>query len=100
MKAFILSDLFFCGKRSTRINNRYHTKIKNPDSMLVTYCFQKNNDNGKQVNYTRNLEDPSFCAVAADARIRSMAQRLKVSSTEPIAVYGIKGKKLSSLTQK
>lgn len=60
--------------------------------MLVTYRFQKNNDNGQQVNYTRNLEDLSFCAVAAGARIQARAQRLKVSSTEPIAVYGIKGK--------
>ena len=63
VKAFILSELVFCGRRSTRTNNSCHTKIKNPDSMLVTYSFQKNNDNRQQVNYTRNLEDSSFCTV-------------------------------------
>ena len=93
VKAFTLPDLVFRGKRSTRINNSYHTKIKNPDSMLVTYRFQKNNDNGQQINYTRNIDDPSFCAVAAGTRIRARAQRLRVSSTEPIAVFGVKGKK-------
>ena len=93
MKAFILSDLVFCGRRSTRINNSQHTKIKNPDSMLVTYCFQKNHDNGQQVNYTINLEDSSFCVVAERAHIRARSKRLNVSSTEPIDVYVIKGKK-------
>ena len=55
-------------------------------------AFKKKNDNGQQVNYTRNLEDSSFCAVAEGARIRARAQRLKLVLTEPIAVYGIKGK--------
>ena len=61
--------------------------------MLVTYRFQKNDDNGQQVNYTKNTDDPSFCAVAAGARIRARAQRLKVTPTEPLAVYGVNGKK-------
>jgi hypothetical protein len=93
VKAFIMSDFIFRGTQSTRITNSHQHKIKNPDSMLVTYRYQKNNDNGQQVNYTRNTADPTFCAVAAALRIRERAQRLKVSPTEPLVVYGSKGSK-------
>jgi hypothetical protein len=37
VKAFIMSDFVFRGKKSTRIINSHHQRIINPDSMLITY---------------------------------------------------------------
>ena len=69
VKAFLMSDFIFRGKRNRMIRKDHkHTK-KKPESMPITYRFQKNNDNVQQVNYTCNLNEPTLCAVAAGQRI-------------------------------
>ena len=52
--AFIMSDWDFRGKKNRRLNQSSNKQITNADSVNITYRFQKNNDNGQVITYTKD----------------------------------------------
>ena len=97
-KNFISSDFNFhfasdhLDTKNTSTSTNFSEKSQQFDLLKVRWRFQKNNDNGQIIVFSRNIENPDFCVVAAAQRIIARAQRLRVPTHCPIAVYSTKGK--------
>ena len=85
--AFIASDFAFRGPDGLRLPNDSIPKIEDISTVLITWRYQKNMDNGQSITYAKDPLNPTFCAVAAALRIITRTKRLKVASGNPIAVY-------------
>ena len=102
-KAFTASDLKLSSSRchqfslSKKDPNNFTKNSSQYDQLLVLWRFQKNNDNGQQILFTRDFDNPELCVVAAAQRILERAQRLCVPAHCPVAVY-TKKKKLYNIT--
>ena len=94
--AFTMSDWDFRGKKNRRLNQSSNTQIANADSVDIKWRFQKNNDNGQVITYTKDTNNPSFCYVQAALRIRTRFLKLKHNHDEPLAIFldTIKTKKI------
>ena len=57
------------------------------DAVEITWRFQKNNNNGERIPFTRDDEHPDFCPVRAALRIYRRAIRLGIPPTSPLAVH-------------
>ena len=97
-KAFIASDFTFHNSQNGSIYSPHSSKCNtkqnssSTDLLKVRWRFQNNNDNGQQILFSNNTDDPDFCVVAADKRIVERAQRLQIPANHPIAVYMLHGK--------
>ena len=85
--AFILSDFEFRGKGNTRIDNSSKQAINRSYIVNIKWRFQKNNDNGQVISYTKNTEDKKFCVVEACKRIHHRVIKFKIPANKPIAVF-------------
>ena len=97
-KAFISEDfkLLFSSPFSSKNKCSAHSTTgadSTPyDLLQVRWRFQKNNDNGQVILFSRNFVEPELCVVAAAERILLRAKRLSIPSTNPIAVYATNSK--------
>eukprot|EP00957_Ditylum_brightwellii_P089903 6846774-Ditylum_brightwellii.AAC.1 len=60
--------------------------------MELGYRFQKTNDNGQKIKYSKS-NNTQLCPVRAGLGIRRRAQKLRVKAHTPIAVYSSSSKK-------
>eukprot|EP00957_Ditylum_brightwellii_P014759 1113132-Ditylum_brightwellii.AAC.1 len=65
--------------------------------MELMYRFQKNKDNGQREKYSK-FTNTKLCPVRSGLRIRRRAQRLRVKTHTPIAVYSSSSKKKAKYT--
>jgi len=101
-KAFILEDFQFEGSRCKRLCNAPNHTL-NPHEVhgvRICWCYQKNGDNGQKILYTRNTANTTCCAVRAALSIRKRAQRLKIKSGNPLAMYRDKKGQVSYIHNK
>ena len=82
-----MSDWDFRGKKNRRLNRLSNTQIANADSVDIKWRFQKNNDNGQVITYTKDTNNPSFCYVQAALRIRTRFLKLKHNHDELLAIF-------------
>ena len=54
-----MCDWDFRGKNNTRLNQSSDKQFNHVDLVNITWRFQKNNDNGQVINYTKNNKTPS-----------------------------------------
>ena len=87
VSAFIASDFQFRGNTNKRLGSIFNITFDEVASVIITWRYQKNGDNGQTVTVTKNLSQPDFCPVAAIWRIQQRAASCKVASTHPVAVY-------------
>ena len=93
-KAFIFDDFSFYTSRRIRIDVGSISDTSILDSADIRYRFQKNNDNGQIVTFSRNKDCPQLCPVMAMYRICLRAQRLHLDPQLPLSVYTyVKNKK-------
>ena len=82
-KAFICSDFLFTSSHKRLMSA---TRRSIASFIHITWCFQKNNQNGKVIPFAHNQHDIKFCSVRAAYRITRRTERLKLRSDLPIAV--------------
>jgi len=58
-----------------------------PSQLKIRWRYQKNNQNGQIITFTRNDENPIFCPVRAAMRILQRAQRLCIPGDCPLSVF-------------
>ena len=58
----------------------------------ITWCYQKNMDNGQVITYAKDSTFPKLCAVRVAHRIISCAHCLSVATSNPVAVFPIQYK--------
>ena len=84
--AFIASDFTLKDKRNRPLK---YSPTLDPDTVEhvdTRWRFQKNNNNGEQITYSRSHSDPTHCYVRAVLRILARAARLGVPHDSPVAV--------------
>ena len=88
-KAFLFDDFQFFDKHQRRLYS-----VSAQDSSVVAFVkvrwrFQKNNDNGQVIPYSRDYANPSVCPVMAAFRIilRASALALGLPASSPLAIY-------------
>ena len=86
-KAFVLTDFAFSNKSNVRRNNNKTVYIKDAENVTITWRFQKNNDNGQKLTFTKNNTLPHRCPVRAALRIRARCQRYSIPDDHPIAIF-------------
>ena len=96
--AFTMRDWDFRGKNNVRLNQSSGKQINNADSVNITWRFQKNNDNGQVITYTKDTKNPAFCYVRAAIRIRSRFLMLKHDFNKPLAIFLDVTKKKNGVT--
>ena len=85
VSAFIASDFQLSSvPKSTKVKT-LSTDI--PSQLKIRWRFQKNNQNGQIITFTRNDNNPVFCPVRAAMRILKRAKRLQVPLDHPLAVF-------------
>jgi len=89
-KAFIASDFQFINTPTT-CKTEKHSSHNIPHLLQITWRFQKNGQNGQQITFLHNNQNPRFSPVPAAQRILARARRLGVPSTSPIAVFSNNG---------
>ena len=85
--AFVASYFAFRGPNGLRLNPDLIPMIDNISTVPIIWCYQKNMDNGQGITYAKDLINPIFFIVATSLRIITRAKRLKVTSSNPIAIY-------------
>ena len=69
IKAFILQDFEFRGKNNRRLPTGLLPPIEDIHSVIITWRFQKNKENGQTITVSRNYSHPLICPVQAAYRI-------------------------------
>ena len=86
-KAFIKTDFVFLTRTKRRLTGRVSQIRKRAHYVRITWRYQKNGDHNQDITFARDLVLKDFCPVEAALNIVARAERLKVPSTDPIAVY-------------
>ena len=86
-KAFILKDFYFADENNRRRNNSVAVHIATAETLTITWRFQKNNDNGQKLTFSKNDEIHNRCPVRAALRIRARALRYNIPVDAPLAIY-------------
>jgi len=84
--AFWLNDISARDSKG-RLLNLKQAKLNQIHSMNVKWRYQKNGQNGEEITYYRDYENPDWCAVVALWNIVQRAYRLNIPAKEPIAKY-------------
>ena len=86
-KAFIRKDLTFRGPGERRITRLTMTSLATAVSVGTTWRYQKNGDNGQEMTYVRDTENPRHCYVSAARRIVKRALALQIPEDMPMGVF-------------
>ena len=87
-KAFVASDFTFFTKDRTPLRHD-DPELQNKASIAyLCWRYQKNNQNGERVIYSKNIDNFSDCFIAAAIRICQRALRLQIPTDHPVAVFG------------
>ena len=86
-KAFIRSDFKFTDSKNRRINEYTKSALRHAKFTSVKWRFQKNNDNGQEVTYSKSTSPAGLCYTTAATNIILRSERLKVPEGSPIAVF-------------
>ena len=95
-KAFIAADFKIINSLSVTGINSFSDN-KPYDLLQVCWRFQKNNDNGQVILFSKNTNNPDFCVVAAATRILQRAKKLHIPSNHPVAVF-VRNSKIYNIT--
>ena len=63
-------------------------KSSSPHKVKITWCTQKNRQNGQTITLSLNTDHPQLCPVCAALQTVLRAQRLGQPDTLPVACYG------------
>jgi len=86
-KAFIFDDFHFFDALHRRIYNVSGQNANEVAFVKICWRFQKNNDNGQVIPYSRDRSNPEVCPVMAAVRIILRASALGLPSSSPLAIY-------------
>ena len=84
--AFIASDFTLRDKHQRPLKFSLDLDPNRVEHVNTRWRFQKNNNNGEEITYSRSHSNPSHCYVRAVLRILARAARLGVPPLSPIAV--------------
>ena len=90
--AFIESDFEFRGPKGLRLPTNSLPSLDLISMARITWCYQKNMDNGQVITYAKDSTFPKLCAVRVAHRIISCAHCLSVATSNPVAVFPIQYK--------
>ena len=95
-KAFTAPDFTFHYSADTLTKSKpgkFSDQFSSPpyDLLKVRWRYQKNNDNGQEILFARDIDNPELCVVSAAYRILQRAQRLHIPLDHPIAVFSANG---------
>ena len=88
-KAFIQEDLQFFGARGKHLRQDSRHARGRATQVDTRWRFQKNGDNGQEISYVKDTNNPHRCYVAAAQSVVSRAKRLDVEPSRPLAVYAV-----------
>ena len=86
-KVFIRKDLTFRGPGERRITRLTMTSLATAVLVGTTWRYQKNGDNGQEMTYVNDTENPRHCYVSAANRIVKRAWALHIPEDMPLGVY-------------
>ena len=95
-RALILSDIRFLDERQRLLKDSFSTQ--RACYIRVKFWFQKNLDNGEEVDFARDNVLKSLCPVRAALRIRKRALKLGAPVNEPAAVFQTRAGKRCFIT--
>ena len=86
-KVFIMSDFKFTDSKNRRINDSTKSALCHAKFTTVKWRFQKNNDNGQEVTYSKSKSQAGIFYTRAATNIILGSEKLKVPEGSPIAVF-------------
>ncbi len=86
-KAFIFEDFQFFDEHQRRIYSVSDQVSTTVSFVKIRWRFQKNNDNGQVIPYSRDYTHPEVCPVMAAFRIILRASALGLPPSSPLAIY-------------
>ena len=68
------------------------TNIDLVETIVITWCVQKNRRNGQKIAWNRDRLNPDLCPILAALRIYSRSLRLVLTDAQPMGAYLERGK--------
>ena len=85
--AFILDDFTFHSPNQHILHITPDIDTSTIATVIIKWRYQKNNNNGEKIPFTRDWKRPHICPVLAAYRIIRRAQRLRLPPDSPLATY-------------
>ena len=80
----------FFGAAKCQLNFTDETSLDMADVVRITWCIQKNQQNGQTITLSRDKIFPILCSVRCVARMILRAKRLKQPNSMPVGCYRTK----------
>jgi hypothetical protein len=92
-KAFTANDFIFHGKNSHVLMKIDNSSLKFAAFIQITWCIQKNHQNGQKIKLSADTNNPLICPVQGALQMVMRARRLAQPDDMPVACYCYRTKK-------
>ncbi len=90
IKAFSDNDFAFYDKNSHVLTNIDDLLFDSATSIQITWCIQKNRQNGQKIKLSTDMKNPAICPVWGALQMVMRAHRLSQPDDMPVAYYRTK----------
>ena len=98
IKAFIADDFAFFDAAKRQLNFTDESSLDMADLVCLTWCIQKNQQNGQTITLLQDKNYPILCPVKCAARMILRAKRLEQPDSMPVGCYCTKKTPLVCMT--
>jgi hypothetical protein len=98
IKAFTANDFIFYEKKWPRPHKIGDSSLDFAASIQITWCIQKNSQNGQKIKLSADIKNPAICPVWGALQMVMRARRLAQPHNMPVACYRTKKAPLLFIT--
>jgi hypothetical protein len=98
IKAFIANNFIFYDEKKRIVKNLNNDSIQRARFVKITWCIQKNRQNGQSITLTAEIDRPKICPLCIAMRLVLQAKWLNQPVDMPVEVYKTKKGKVIYLT--
>jgi hypothetical protein len=98
IKAFTANYFVFYNKNGHVLKKNDDSSLDLATSVQITWCIQKNHQNGQKIKFSANTKNPAICPVRGALQMVMRARRLAQPDNMPVACYRTKKAPLLFIT--